>query len=192
MTKKTTTAQTCAPSPKQSTRDWIWIPGEIGWALAVVIIMSSSQDGRRHGVVVVVSLRCCCHHHPLLCQPLFLLDCWILAIVIISLCCCHHTIVIVVAVVVVCFGSSSLSLRLGPLSIGISLFLFRILFHVLIEFEIADREIREKYLEKKSLAGVEIGVKIEIEHSAGDSLIIMLLLFSYCSCHDYYYVGIFS
>ena len=28
----TTAAQTCAPSPKQSTRDWIRIPGEIGWA----------------------------------------------------------------------------------------------------------------------------------------------------------------
>ena len=51
--------------------------------------------------------------------------------------------VFVVAVVVVCFGSSSLSLWLGPLSIDISLFLFRVLFHVLIEFEIADREIIE-------------------------------------------------
>ena len=35
-------------------------------------------------------------------------------------------------------------LWLGPLSIDISLFLFRILFHVLIEFKLADREIIEK------------------------------------------------
>ena len=35
-------------------------------------------------------------------------------------------------------------LWLGPLSIDISLFLFHILFHVLIEFELADREIIEK------------------------------------------------
>ena len=41
---------------------------------------------------------------------------------------------------------------------------------MLIEFEIADREIIEKKLEKKSPAGVEIGFKIEIEHSAGDGL----------------------
>ena len=32
MTKNATAAHTCAPSPKQSTRDWIRIPGEIGWA----------------------------------------------------------------------------------------------------------------------------------------------------------------
>ena len=110
-----------------------------------LVVASSSQDGCRHGVVVVVSL-CCCRRRrrPLVCQPLFLLDCWILAIVVISLCCCRHIIVFVVAVVVVCFGSSSLSLWLGPLAIDISLFLFRVLFHVLIEFEIADREIIEK------------------------------------------------
>ena len=30
-TKNATAAHTCAPSPKQSTRDWIQIPGEIGW-----------------------------------------------------------------------------------------------------------------------------------------------------------------
>ena len=55
----------------------------------------------------------CCHLFVLLLslsspcfQPLFLLDCWILAIVVISLCCCCHTIV----VVVVCFGLLSLSL----------------------------------------------------------------------------------
>ena len=30
-TKNATAAHTCAPSPKQSTRDWFWIPGEIGW-----------------------------------------------------------------------------------------------------------------------------------------------------------------
>ena len=136
--------------------------------VAVVVVASSSQDGRRHGVVVVVSLCCCCRRRPLVCQPLFLLDCWILAIVVISLCCCRHTIVFVVAVVVVCFGSSSLSLWLGPLAIDISLFLFRVLFHVLIEFEIPDRENRE--LEKKSPGGVEIGFRIEIEHSTGDSL----------------------
>ena len=114
--------------------------------VAVVVVASSSQDGRRHGVVVIVSLCCCCCHCPLVCQPLFLLDCWILAIIVISLCCCCHTIVVVVVVVVVvvCFGSSSLSLWLGQLSIDISLFLFCILFHVLIEFEIADREIIEK------------------------------------------------
>ena len=35
-------------------------------------------------------------------------------------------------------------LWLGLLSIDISLFLFRILFHALIEFELADREIIEK------------------------------------------------
>ena len=35
-------------------------------------------------------------------------------------------------------------LWLGTLSIDISLFLFHILFHVLIEFELADREIIEK------------------------------------------------
>ena len=40
-------------------------------------------------------------------------------------------------------------LWLGPLSIDISLSLFRILFQVLIEFEIADRENREIKLEKK-------------------------------------------
>ena len=67
---------------------------------AVFVVASSSQDGHRHGVVVVVSLCCCCHSRPLVCQPLFLLDCWILAIVVISLCCCRHTIVFVVAVVV--------------------------------------------------------------------------------------------
>ena len=89
--------------------------------VAVVVVASSSQDGRRHGVVVVVSLCCCRRHRPLVCQPLFLLDCWILAIVVISLCCCRHIIVFVVAVVVVCFGSSSLSLCLGPLAIDISL-----------------------------------------------------------------------
>ena len=32
MTKNATATQTCAPSPKQSTRDWIRIPGEIGQA----------------------------------------------------------------------------------------------------------------------------------------------------------------
>ena len=52
-------------------------------------------------------------------------------------------------------------LWLGPLSIDISLSPFCILFHVLIEFEIADREIIEKQLEKKMPAGVEIGFKIE-------------------------------
>ena len=34
-TKNATMAHTCAPSPKQSTRDWIRIPGEIGWARPV-------------------------------------------------------------------------------------------------------------------------------------------------------------
>ena len=34
-TKNATAAHTCAPSPKQSTRDWIRIPGEIGWARPV-------------------------------------------------------------------------------------------------------------------------------------------------------------
>ena len=51
-------------------------------------------------------------------------------------------------------------LWLGMLSIDISLFLFRILFHVLIEFELADRENREK-IREKMLAGVEIGFEIE-------------------------------
>ena len=46
-------------------------------------------------------------------------------------------------------------LWLGPLSIDISLSLFRILFHVLIEFEIADREIIEKLLEKKCWLGLK-------------------------------------
>ena len=32
MTKNPTAAHTCAPNPKQSTRDWIRIPGEISWA----------------------------------------------------------------------------------------------------------------------------------------------------------------
>ena len=32
MTKNATATQTCAPSPKQSTRDWIRILGEISWA----------------------------------------------------------------------------------------------------------------------------------------------------------------
>ena len=35
MTKNATAAHTCAPSPKQSTRDWIRVPGEIGWARPV-------------------------------------------------------------------------------------------------------------------------------------------------------------
>ena len=35
MTKNATAAHTCAPSPKQSIRDWIRIPGEIGWARPV-------------------------------------------------------------------------------------------------------------------------------------------------------------
>ena len=43
-------------------------------------------------------------------------------------------------------------LWLGPLSSDISLFLFHILFHVLIEFELADREI----IGEKTPAGVEI------------------------------------
>ena len=30
-----TVAHTCAPSPKQSARDWIRVPGEIGWAWPV-------------------------------------------------------------------------------------------------------------------------------------------------------------
>ena len=34
-TKNATAAHTCAPSPKQSTRDWIRILGEIGWARPV-------------------------------------------------------------------------------------------------------------------------------------------------------------
>ena len=110
----------------------------------IFLLASSSQDGCRHGIVVIVSLCCCCCHCPLVCQLLFLLDCWILAIIVISLRRCHHTIVFVVAVVVVCFGSSPLLLWLGLLSIDISLFLFHVLFHVLIEFEIADREIIEK------------------------------------------------
>ena len=52
-------------------------------------------------------------------------------------------------------------LWLGLLSIDISLFLFHILFHVLIEFELADREIIEKYLGKNMPAGVEMGFEIE-------------------------------
>ena len=52
-------------------------------------------------------------------------------------------------------------LWLGLLSIDISLSLFHIQFHVLIEFNIADREIIEKKLEKKTLAWVEIGFEIE-------------------------------
>ena len=52
-------------------------------------------------------------------------------------------------------------LWLGPLSIDISLFLFRVLFHVLIGFELADREIIEKLLGGEKVAGVEIGFKIE-------------------------------
>ena len=43
------------------------------------------------------------------------------------------------------------------LSIDISLFLFRILFHVLVGFELADREI----IREKKPAGVEIGFEIE-------------------------------
>ena len=35
MTKNATAKHTCAPSPKQSTRDWIRILGEIGWARPV-------------------------------------------------------------------------------------------------------------------------------------------------------------
>ena len=34
-TKNATAAHTCAPSPKQSTRDWIRVPGEIVWAWSV-------------------------------------------------------------------------------------------------------------------------------------------------------------
>ena len=34
-TKNATAAHTCAPSPKQSTRDWIRILGEIGWDRSV-------------------------------------------------------------------------------------------------------------------------------------------------------------
>ena len=34
-TKNATAAHTYAPSPKQSTRDWIRIPGEISWARPV-------------------------------------------------------------------------------------------------------------------------------------------------------------
>ena len=37
MTKNATAAHTCAPSPKQSTRDWIRIPGKIGWARPTVV-----------------------------------------------------------------------------------------------------------------------------------------------------------
>ena len=51
-------------------------------------------------------------------------------------------------------------LWLGPLSIDISLFLFCVLFHVLIEFELADRENRE-IIRGKTPAGVEIGFEIE-------------------------------
>ena len=36
MTKNATAAHTCAPSPKQSTRDWIQILGEISWARPTV------------------------------------------------------------------------------------------------------------------------------------------------------------
>ena len=50
---------------------------------------------------------------------------------------------------------------LGMLSIDISLFLFCVLFHVLIGFELADREIIEKLLEGGKAAGVEIGFEIE-------------------------------
>ena len=50
----------------------------------------------------------------------------------------------------------------SPLSIDISQFLFCILFHVLIEFELADREIIEKYLGGGEMpAGVEIEFEIE-------------------------------
>ena len=52
-------------------------------------------------------------------------------------------------------------LWLGPLSSDISLFLFRVLFHVLKGFELADREIIEKQLGGGKAAGVEIGFKIE-------------------------------
>ena len=77
--------------------------------VTVVVVTRWSSSWHCHHCLFVLqlsSLSPCC-------QPLFLLDCWILAIIIISLCCCHHTIVFVVAAVVVCFGSSSLLLCIG-------------------------------------------------------------------------------
>ena len=48
--KNATVALTCAPSPKQSTRDWIQILGEIGWARPSVAplgwLPTSSIDAR--------------------------------------------------------------------------------------------------------------------------------------------------
>ena len=52
-------------------------------------------------------------------------------------------------------------LWLGPLLCDISLFLFRILFHVLIGFELADRENYREIIRGGKAAGVEIGFKIE-------------------------------
>ena len=57
-------------------------------------------------------------------------------------------------------------LWLGTLSIDISLFLFRIVFHVLIGFELADREIYREIIGGGGggggeADGVEIGFKIE-------------------------------
>ena len=49
-----TTAHTCAPSPKQSTRDWIRIPGEIGWACPVrhsaTVFCGSQAGGNVHKI----------------------------------------------------------------------------------------------------------------------------------------------
>ena len=65
MTKNATAAHTCASSPKQSTRDWIRIPGEIGWARPVrhawvlealfgLIFKYSSQEiNDHHGLLVI-------------------------------------------------------------------------------------------------------------------------------------------
>ena len=111
-------------------------------------------------VIIIVTLCCCCHCHPLVVNPcscwiVGLLDCWFIGLLVywtvgllIVLSKKILYLMFVFEIILGVFGTEHVAVwtdsLVWPTFNDISLSLFYILFHVLIEFEIADREIIEK------------------------------------------------
>ena len=132
--------------------------------LSTIVFVGLLDVGHHHCLFVLLLSLSCHHHKMVIIMALLSLSLCVVVVIVIPLfvnhCFCWNvgfwpsSSSLCVAVVtpwfllllllLSVFGSSSLLLWFGLLSIDFSLFLFCVLFHVLIEFEIADREIIEK------------------------------------------------
>ena len=110
-----------------------------------VLLLSLSQDGHRHGIVVVVSLCCCCRNCPLVVNHCL---CWIVGFWPLSSSLCVAVVTplfLLLLLLLSVLGHHHCRSGLAHFQlIFLYLYFAFYLFLVLIEFEIADREIIEK------------------------------------------------